>query len=296
MNRRVVVADIGTNTARVLAATVDGGVLTEEFVTTEVVGLGRGLYPSRVLQGDAIARVVAALAPHRDVFAAADAAQIVATSASRDALNREQFFDTVAESTGVRPTLISGEHEAAMAFAGAASAVAGPVMVVDIGGGSTEFVSGHVGVESAVSIDIGSVRLTELHLGVGPVSQQQLAEARAVVAEALSTIAMTDRTVVGVAGTVTTVAGTLLGLDTHDRSVVHLASLDSANVTELADRLATMTTDEIARVGTIGAARAPVILGGLLVLEGAFHALGVEVMVASERDILHGAAMALVSQ
>ena len=294
---RVAVGDIGTNTARLLVADVDGPEVAEVEVRTEVVGLGRGLHGTGRLQPDAIERAVNALGSFADAFADADSSIIVATSASRDAGNREVFFDEVERACGVRPTLISGEAEARFSFAGASQAVPDRrITVIDIGGGSTEFVTGRTGVETSVSVDMGSVRLTDLYLGGGPVSVEKLANARSVTEELFGGVGVQDaEAVVGVAGTCTTVAGTLLGLTSHDRSIVHLSTISLEDVEELLRRLATLPTEEIADIGAIGTKRAPVIVGGLVVLEAALRTVGASGMVVSERDLLHGVAVGLVS-
>lgn len=294
---RVAVGDIGTNTARLLVADVIDGVVDEIEVRTEVVGLGRGLHSSGRLQPEAIERAVGALGSFGRAFATAQRAIIVATSASRDAGNREAFFDAAEAACGIRPTLISGEQEAAYAFAGAAQALPGErITVVDIGGGSTEFVTGSRTVERAVSVDVGSVRLTDLYLGIGPVAADRMAAARAVARTAIAAadIGVSGRPV-GVAGTCTTVAGTVLGLTEHDRTRVHLSSIDRHDVASIIERLSILDVEAISRVGTIGEKRAPVILGGLLVLEAALDLLGARHITISERDLLHGAAIALVS-
>ncbi len=294
---RVAVGDIGTNTARLLVADVEGSDVVEVEVRTEVVGLGRGLHGTGQLQPDAIERAVSALGSFSNAFADADLSIIVATSASRDAVNREAFFDEVERACGVRPTLISGDDEARYSFEGASQAVPDRrITVIDIGGGSTEFVTGRSGVEASVSVDVGSVRLTDLYLGVGPVSAEKLASARSVTKTLFGGVSVQDaEAVVGVAGTCTTVAGTLLGLSSHDRSTVHLSTISLEGVEELLGMLATLPTEAIAGVGTIGIKRAPVIVGGLVILEAALRTVGASAMVVSERDLLHGVAVGLVS-
>ncbi|MBK5267760.1 MAG: hypothetical protein JJE47_10030 [Acidimicrobiia bacterium] len=299
---RVAVGDIGTNTVRLLVADVVGAAVgevevDEVEVRTDVVGLGRGLHATGRLQPDAIRRTVTALRSFSAAFATADRSIIVATSASRDALNRDEFFDAAQAACGIRPSLISGEQEARFAFAGAAQAVPGErITVIDIGGGSTEFVTGTGHVESAVSIDIGSVRLTDLYLGDGPVSAEVLAQARRVACHNIASaeVGVAGRPV-GVAGTCTTVAGTLLGLTHHERERTHLSTITLNDVQELLARLSSLDTSQIATVGTIGEKRAPVILGGLVVLEASLLAMGGIDMTISERDLLHGVAIALVS-
>jgi len=292
---RVAVGDIGTNTARLLVANVDDGVVTEIEVRTEVVGLGRGLHATGALQDDAIERAVAGLAGFGSRFAEADNAIIVATSASRDAVNREDFFDQVERRAGVRPTLISGEQEAAYAFAGARQALPGErITVIDIGGGSTECITGRDEVDRSVSVDIGSVRLTDLHLGVGPLDHDVLDKARTVARRALREVPVENQVqLVGVAGTITTASAALLGLSEYDRSIVHLSVMRRDEVSKLLTDLAQLTTEEIGRYATIGPKRAPVILGGLVVLEAVMNHLETSELVVSERDLLHGVAATL---
>jgi exopolyphosphatase/guanosine-5'-triphosphate,3'-diphosphate pyrophosphatase len=294
---RVAVGDIGTNTARLLVADVIDGVAHERDLRTEIVGLGRGLYAYSELQPDAIARAVKALGSFADGFESANEKIIVATSASRDARNRESFFDEVLAASGVRPTLISGDREAGYAFAGVSQALNGErITVIDIGGGSTEFVTGQNVVEYSESINMGSVRMTDLHLRNGPVSPKALASARAVAADVFANVRSTGvGQLVGVAGTCTTVSSALLGLAEHDRNQVHLSTVRLNDVTHFVNKIALLTTDKISEIPAIGAKRAPVILGGLLVLEAALSRLPGNEMLVSERDLLHGVAAELGS-
>lgn len=293
----VAVGDIGTNTVRLLVAEVVDGQVTEHVVRTDVVGLGQGMHATGFLGEEPMARAVAALSTFRDEFSAADRSVIVATSASRDARNRDDFFDAVELATSVRPTLISGEQEAGYAFSGASQAFGDECLVVlDIGGGSTEFVYGCGAVEHAVSFDVGSVRLTDGQLGPAPVTDVAAARqtARSTIAPVTAVAEHWHPTrVVGVAGTCTTVAGTVLGLKQHDRNLVHTSRVSLAQVQLLVDDLVGRTVDEIADIGTIGPKRAPVILGGALILEAALAALDVDEMVVSEHDLLHGVALVL---
>ena len=294
---RVAVGDIGTNTARLLIADVINGVAHERDLRTEIVGLGRGLYASGELQPDAIARTVKALGSFADGFESANEKVIVATSASRDARNRESFFDEVLAASGVRPTLISGEREAGYAFAGVSQALnGGRITVIDIGGGSTEFITGQNVVEYSESIDMGSVRMTDLHLQSGPVAPKALASARAIAADVFANVRSTGvGQLVGIAGTCTTVSSALLSLAKHDRSQVHLSTVRLNDVTHFVNKIALLTTDKISEIPAIGAKRAPVILGGLLVLEAALSRLPGNEMLVSERDLLHGVAAELVA-
>ena len=263
-------------------------------------GLGRGIDASGRLADDAIARALDALAGFRPIIDRAERVQIVATSASRDATNRESFFDQVEAVTGHRPELISGEAEAGFAFTGATSwrDRSTSACVVDIGGGSTEFVFGFDRPGYAISVDMGSVRLTDRLLLERPVTQVDLEEARSQVREAFATVSLPAEpaTVIGVAGSCTSVAAMCSGLEHYDRARVHGAQVSAGDVDALVERLASMSLSETERIPALEPARAPVILGGALVLAGVFDTLGIEQMIVSERDLLHGVAAALLAQ
>ncbi len=199
---RVGVVDIGTNSMRLLMT--DGSVDIDRKV--EVTGLGRGVDRTGNLSPDAIEESLAALARFR---ADMDRAEVekraaIATSASRDAANREDFFDLVESALGVRPSLITGEEEARLAFAGATRQIDAiePIVVSDIGGGSTEFVSSG----GEVSFDIGSVRLTERAINGRPASPNEMSAARELVAGLFAGVDLETGTLIGVAGTWTSLA------------------------------------------------------------------------------------------
>jgi exopolyphosphatase/guanosine-5'-triphosphate,3'-diphosphate pyrophosphatase len=209
----------------------------------------------------------------------------VATSASRDARNREVFFDRAELALGVRPEMISGDEEAALAFAGATSRTAEPAphLVVDIGGGSTEFVT----VDGGRSFDIGSVRLTDRVLSDRPASPDQVAAARAAVAEMFLPVTPFAGSVIGVAGTWTSLARIHHG----DTVLVHLSLAD---ITGLVERLAGLTEEQTAALPGLDPARAPVILAGAVIAEGAATATGAERVVVSEHDLLDGVVAGLL--
>lgn len=284
---RVAAVDIGTNSMRLLIT--DG---VEEVGRWErVTGLGRGVDRTGRLADDAIERTLAALAEYRELVdgAGAERVRAIATSASRDAVNREDFFDAVEETLGVRPDLITGEEEARLAFAGATSDWEGPppAMVVDIGGGSTEFVTRDL----AVSVDIGSVRLTERVIPTRPAPSSEIIAARQLVGEMFSGLGLPQaHAVIGVGGTWTEIPK-LRGV-THEQ-YSHGESVDPGMLDDLIARLARLTVEETAEMTV--PMRAPVILAGLIVAEGALRAAGASNAVVSIRDSLDGVAAGLLS-
>ena len=219
---RVAAIDCGTNSIRLLIADIDGGNFREVVRDMEIVRLGQGVDETGQFHPDAIARTLTAV----DKFAAEIAKRGVekirfcATSATRDATNRHLFVDGVRERLGIEPEVISGNEEAALSFAGAIKDLDpsnGPFLVVDIGGGSTEFVFGTSTVEAARSVNIGCVRMTERHIASDPATSEQIELARrdiqAAIAEAAAAVPITKaKTLVAVAGTATTVAAAALEL------------------------------------------------------------------------------------
>jgi exopolyphosphatase/guanosine-5'-triphosphate,3'-diphosphate pyrophosphatase len=270
-----------------------------------VVRLGQGVDATGRIADEALARTFAAC----DRYAAAvrelgaERTRFVATSAMRDAANRDEFTAGVLARFGVAPEIISGDQEAALSFAGATGALAGaedptPYLVIDIGGGSTEFVLGTDRVEAARSMDIGSVRLTERHFAADPPTTAQIAAARKDVTAALDQAAATvpleqARTLVGVAGSVTTVAALALGLGAYDRSRVHLSRIPALKVSETAGELLTSTRAQRAASPVIHPGRVDVIAAGALILAVIVDRLGLPGLVVSEHDILDGIARSM---
>jgi exopolyphosphatase/guanosine-5'-triphosphate,3'-diphosphate pyrophosphatase len=209
----------------------------------------------------------------------------VATSASRDARNREVFFDRAELALGVRPEMISGDEEAALAFAGATihTGEPAPHLVIDIGGGSTEFVT----VEGGRSFEVGSVRLTDRVLVDRPAPSEQVGAARAFVAEMFLPVTPFVGSAIGVAGTWTSLARVHHG--TSD-----LVRLSLGDITALVERLSVLTVEQTAALPGLDPARAPVILAGAVIAEGGATAAGVEVVVVSEHDLLDGVVAALL--
>lgn len=288
--------DIGTNSMRLLV--VDDGVEVERHA--RVTGLGRGTDASGRLSEEAIARTVAVLAEYGEALRrhGVQHARAVATSASRDAANREEFFDRAEEVLGVRPELIAGTEEAGFAFVGATGGVdaPGPYLVVDIGGGSTEFVFDDDGTVVATSVDIGSVRLTDrMALEERPVDFDRLERASELVESLISSVRLPDRieTCIGVAGTWTSLSAIALGLEAYDRARVHQSAIGRNTLDRLVLRLAASTVEETARIPALDPDRAPVILGGAVVAREVMRFLGLDEVTVSEHDLLDGVVAAL---
>lgn len=302
-DRRVAAVDIGTNTVRLLVAEARApglpghGPLVELDRRREVVRLGEGVDATGRFSEAALDRTLATLTTFGEALRSwrPDAVGVVATSATRDAVNRDEFLDSVELALGSRPEVISGDREARLSFAGTVSAFGGdvPTVVVDLGGGSTEFVYGTTTVGYAVSVDIGSVRLTERVLGEGPHDAVALDRARAHVDALFAAVrlpAVPERTI-GVAGTFTSLAALHLGLEGYDGEVVHGTTVSLEGLTSLCGRLAEMTTGEIAALGSVDPRRAGVLTAGAIIAERSLVAVGVDAVVVSEADLLDGIAL-----
>jgi exopolyphosphatase/guanosine-5'-triphosphate,3'-diphosphate pyrophosphatase len=300
---RVAAVDIGTNTVRLLVADWFTGRLEEVARHVAITRLGREVDSSGVLHPDAVGRTLGVLREYGTIMDALEAGprRAVATSAVRDAANADEFLDAAGALVGVRPEMISGEIEARLAFLGATSAFGTPagdgeaILVIDIGGGSTEFVAGVAEPFYSVSVDIGSVRLTERHLGTSPPPGPAMARAHRHVAGLLASgleLPPVDR-VIGVAGTYTTLVAAHLELPHYDRAAVDGAELTDQDLRRLVERLAVLTVDEIAEIPSMDPGRAPVILGGAIIAELALAAAGRDRLRISENDILDGIALSI---
>jgi exopolyphosphatase/guanosine-5'-triphosphate,3'-diphosphate pyrophosphatase len=304
--KRVAALDCGTNSLRLLIADVDraAGTLVDVVREMRIVRLGQGVDRTRRFADDALTRTFAVCEEYATLIdaAAVDAVRFVATSASRDATNRDVFFAGVQAALGVEAEVISGDEEATLSFTGATGElgalpeVAAPYLVVDIGGGSTEFVLGSHDVEAAKSVDVGCVRLTERHLHDDPASPAQIAAVRADLLEAIAAVreaVPVERaaTLVGLAGSVTTVAAISLGLAAYDPARIHHARLTAGQVHEVTASLLAMTRSERAALPVIHAGRVDVIGAGALVLDTIMSELGFAEVVVSEHDILDGIAL-----
>lgn len=299
--------DVGTNSVRLLVVDAQGRRRTRELSITR---LGQGVDRTGHLDPEALTRTLETIARYRDIWrehGVTDRVRIAATSAVRDASDRDRFFDGVREVTGVDAEVLSGDEEAALAFVGAATAVdvAAPVAVIDVGGGSTEVVVGDAdgAVVGGVSLQLGCVRLTERHLHDDPASPAQLAAARDTIAERLDEAdqALAARgarldaatSLVGVAGTATTLAALHLGLDAYEEAAIHGTVVPTSAVSEWTRRLATATAAQRAALGPVQLGREDVLHGGTLVLEAVLTRYGFDALVVSEADGLDGLAASL---
>lgn len=312
---RVAAIDCGTNSIRLLIAdaSTNGahGPLVDVVREMRVVRLGQGVDATGELAPEALERTFAAARDYADLIAqhGAGAVRFVATSATRDARNRNVFVDGIREILGVEPEVISGDEEAALSFAGASSVLPvkgnDAVLVVDLGGGSTEFVLGDSsGVIAARSVDIGCVRLTERHLKGDPPTAAQIAAAEADVDAAIDLAAQVvplerATAVVGVAGSVTTITAHALGLGEYQPSRIHGARLDLETISDAATSLLEMTRSERATLPYMHPGRVDVIGAGALVWRRILSRLAklsdgrIKGAISSEHDILDGIALSI---
>jgi exopolyphosphatase/guanosine-5'-triphosphate,3'-diphosphate pyrophosphatase len=304
----VAAVDCGTNSIRLLIAegTESGGLVDLER-RTEIVRLGQGVDATGEFHPDALARTFAAVEEYAKLIRQAevpvDRIHFVATSATRDVRNREEFFAGVRERLGVTPDVITGDREAQLSFTGALSRVrpeGEPALVMDIGGGSTEFIVGSFDADMsfAISLDIGSVRITERFLKSSPPTAADLPAAAKYVDSLLASSAVDFGSVgtwIGVAGTATTLAGVYLELAEYDRERVHGASIPVEGLAALLERLSSMTADEIRALPSMHPGRADVITGGTLIASRVAVHVPVPDMIVSESDILDGIALELLA-
>ena len=315
---RVAAIDCGTNSIRLLVADVtatgDGGHwLRDVHREMRVVRLGQGVDATGVLAPEALARTRAALLDYSAILRrkGTERVRMVATSATRDAANRDEFFAMTREVLGVEAEVITGDEEARLSFTGAVADQDpddGPFLVADVGGGSTELVLGSWdgtkgAVEAAKSVDIGCVRLTERCLHDDPPTEKQVEEAVEVAKDALGQAfdvvpVARARTWIGVAGTVTTLAALAKDLPAYDPEEIHLTRIPLERVRELTGRLIAMTREERAAIGSMHPGRVDVIVGGAIVVRTIADHLaeraGITELVASEHDILDGIAYSLL--
>ena len=296
---RVAAVDIGTNSTRLLIADLAGGAAVEAERRVVVTSLGRGVDATGMLAEEGIAQTVDVLGSFGAAIDAAgvERARAVATSATRDAANSGAFLDRAAAALGFRPDVVDGATEARLGFAGATGGIAGeaPFLMIDPGGGSTEFVFGTGAAESVHSVDIGSVRLTERALPDRPAERAEILAAAGIAAAVLEAVVLPGRpgTVIGVGGTYTSLAAISLGLPVYDRSRVHGSMLTRDDLGRMVDRLAGMTVEETAAIPSLDPARAPVSLGGAVVADAAVRRCGADRLTVSETDILDGVALSL---
>ncbi len=308
--RRLGAVDIGTNSVRLLVADVAGEGRDAELRALdrrmEITRLGRGVDATRRLAPGAVERTVGVLHDYRKVLddLGTERVRATATSAARDATNRDEFFGPAREALGVEPELLTGDEEATLSFLGATAGLhePAPFLVVDIGGGSTEFVVGGVEPDGLISVDVGCVRLTEQYLRSDPPEPEELSQAVSIVRDHLTDVARDvpgvkeARTLVGLAGTVTTVAAIELGLAEYDRDRIHHFRLTRAAAEDVFRTLATEPLAQRLHNPGLEPGRADVIVGGTIVLVGVLRAFGFDEMLVSEADILDGLVRSLAGR
>ena len=321
MSGVVAAIDCGTNSIRLLIARAGAdGTLVDLDRRMTIVRLGEGVDLTGRLSDAALVRTFAACESYAEAMNAfaVDRVRFVATSASRDASNRQEFVDGVRSRIGVEPEVVTGEVEAALSFAGATSGLSSdavaPFLVIDIGGGSTEFVLGTDQLVAACSVDMGCVRLTERFLRSDPPSSDEIAAATAYVDDLIDRAAASvpfheANTLVGLAGSVTTIAAIALGLEEYDSTAIHGARIPVDQVHAISQQLLTMSHAQRAAIGVMHPGRVDVIGGGALVLDRILHRLAsseghvsqsrlygaqVNEVLVSEHDILDGIALSLL--
>ncbi|AKK30802.1 exopolyphosphatase [Mycobacterium sp. EPa45] len=312
---RVAAIDCGTNSIRLLIADLAGGRLHDVHREMRIVRLGQGVDATGQFAPDALARTQAALADYAALLKQFDVAKVrmVATSATRDAANRDEFFSMTAEVLdpvvpGAVAEVITGQEEAELSFNGAVGeldSAAAPFVVVDLGGGSTEVVLGDAAgrVQASFSADIGCVRLTERCLHSDPPTAAEVAAARDVVrerlGEALRVVPVDQaKTWVGVAGTFTTLAALAQHMTVYDPEAIHLSRVGFPDLLAVCDQLVGMTRKQRAALGPMHEGRVDVIGGGSIVVEELAYSLGqragIDELIVSEHDILDGIALSIV--
>lgn len=301
---RVAAIDCGTNSIRLLIADLVSGDLVDVVRRMEIVRLGQGVDRTGRLAPEALERTRVALASYAAQIAEFGASRVrmVATSATRDASNADEFRVMVKETLGVEPEVVTGDEEARLSFTGAVRGLSAeaPYLVVDIGGGSTEFVVGSSTVDAAISVDIGCVRMTERHLHTNPPTPAEIeaatADITAAVDRALAAVGgARAATLVGLAGSVTTVAAIALGLTSYQPERIHHARVSHEDVAAVTARMLSSTTQERLAIPVMHPGRADVIAAGALVLRTIMDRAGAPAVIASEHDILDGIAWSLTS-
>ena len=296
--------DCGTHSTRLLIATSEG---TELKRSVTITNLGEGLADSGVLLEPAMLRTQECLASYKQAMKEHEVGdfRIVATSAARDARNRDEFFARIADVMGRPPRLLSGEEEARTAFAGATSALGpeeGPYLVCDIGGGSTEFAYGSQQCEAVFSADMGSSRLTQQFIQHDPALPEELSACISVVQLHLDDLlaavpqAGDAKQLVGLAGTVTTAAAVEIGLMDYDPEMVHHFRLTKAAAEDVFRTLATEDREQRLSNPGLHPGRADVIVGGLCILVKVMRHLDFEECLVSEADLLDGLIAGLIAE
>jgi exopolyphosphatase/guanosine-5'-triphosphate,3'-diphosphate pyrophosphatase len=293
---RLAAIDVGTNSVRLYVAERNDAGLEQLDRDLVITRLGQGVDHAKRLGEEPLRRTIEAISSYhrRAVDLGAETVRIAATSAVRDASNRDEFFSAVSKETGVDAEVLSGDEEARLSFLGATSELGdgAPFLVLDIGGGSTEFVLGDREPVAWISIDVGSVRLTERHVQSNPPAPGELrgveGDADAAVARAKEVVGPSARTLVGLAGTITTMAAVALELEGYDRDAIHHARLSLNQVREVNAMLAGMTVEQRKGLPAMPPGREDVILAGSTILLRVMEGFGFDEVLVSEADILDG--------
>jgi exopolyphosphatase / guanosine-5'-triphosphate,3'-diphosphate pyrophosphatase len=319
VTKRVAAIDCGTNSLRLLIADVDVArhTLSDVERRMEIVRLGQGVDATGRLAPEALDRTLRALAEYASQIDSADAraVRMVATSATRDAANAAEFSAGVRRTLGIEPEVISGAEEARLSFAGATAELGAtgagpspvpPYLVVDIGGGSTEFVLGGNGLAAAtdlaaISVDIGCVRLTERHLHADPPTAAQVQAATADIDQALADVSAAipvaaAQTLVGLAGSVTTVTAIALELPAYDPARTHHARISAGSVHAVTGQLLGQTREQRAAIGSMHPGRVDIIGAGALILDRIMQQFAFADVLTSEHDILDGIAWSVAAR
>ncbi len=302
--RRVAAVDCGTNSVRLLVADVDeaGSKLADLQRRMEITRLGQDVDRTGQFAPEALRRTLTVLEEYGSAIRGfgASGVRVAATSATRDAGNRDEFVRGVRDRLGVDPEVLPGDEEASLSYAGATRdlALPAPYLVVDIGGGSTEYVLGDGSARAAISIDVGSVRLTERHFRDDPPTPEQVEAAAGEIDTALDRVADSvplrqTATFVGVAGTITTVAGIALQLPAYDPARIHHARIPADDVYAVSGHLLHIPHAERAQNPVIHPGRVDVIPAGALILARTLRRVSLPEVVVSEHDILDGLAWSL---
>jgi exopolyphosphatase/guanosine-5'-triphosphate,3'-diphosphate pyrophosphatase len=305
---RVAAFDCGTNSLRLLVADLDLAAGTSKDVVREmrIVRLGQGVDRTGRIAEASLQRVFVAVEEYMEEVRGLDVDQIrfCATSAARDAENADDFVAGIRDRVGVQPEVLVGDDEARTSFAGAVRdlpPLPEPLMVVDIGGGSTELIlgTGDGAVEAAHSLDIGSVRLNERHLHTDPPTKDEIREAVVDIDAALDTSTVDlgrAASVIGVAGTVTTIAAGVLGLEHYEPELIHRSVLRLDAVQGQVTQLLSMMVEQRKALGYMHPGRADVIGAGGLILDRVLRRTTVGSLLVSEHDILDGIAWSMVGR
>jgi len=293
------VIDIGTNSIRMLLAEVKDGEIKNSTKVLEMTRIGKGVNKTKRLSDDAMDRSIDALRKFKDLAIDYGASEIkaIATSAVRDALNKDEFITRVKEELGMEIDVISGEKEAELGFAGVIygnMSKSQDILVIDIGGGSTEFIIG-VGneIKYRTSIDVGAVRMTDKHISTDPISDDEFNNLAQDIEKILRDVIVKIKEynieeVFGIGGTVTTLAAIDQNLDIYDRNKVHNYKLKTYEIEDMIDRFKSLNNDARKKIRGLQPKRADIILAGSIILYEILKALGVEQIIISDYDNLEG--------